>query len=394
MFSPEPTFATAFSEEHWTFLKTNYPFVMLHWPRFGQLVFLAGIVGAFLAAAELGIDEKFRRDLQETIALTGLIVALYALGIRWLGWTNPPWVEIAADTEQFNVSFFHHNAPSACLNLAWPLLLWSLQPPRTTLLRKVGALVLLGVVSAALPLWHSYSAPLIALGLLGLGSAWHFFPRKIARTPLLVPVGIGGLFLLIFVWQGWSIARLQAIHPDGWTSAEQAKQDAPERDAKIRAAADLRGDRLVASPAPPRPAAWLTALRMAKDYPLVGLGPGAWVTHSALYSNDSRVNTFFQHRQFAHHDLLQTAAEWGGLGALAWLILWIGAFWLAPRRDAQQPSREMGLVLSLLGVALHSTVHFPLQNPALLLWATLLLGLAWSPLRRAPADPVLPKKPT
>ncbi|MEO6569814.1 MAG: hypothetical protein ABIO94_13710, partial [Opitutaceae bacterium] len=146
MFSREPTFATAFSEEHWAFLKTNYPFVMLHWPRVGQLVFLAGTVGAFLAAAELGIDENFRRDLQATIALTGLVVALYALGIRWLGWATPPWVQIAADTEQFNVSFFHHNAPSACLNLAWPLLLWSLKPPRTTLLKITGGIVLFGAV--------------------------------------------------------------------------------------------------------------------------------------------------------------------------------------------------------------------------------------------------------
>jgi O-antigen ligase len=127
---------------------------------------------------------------------------------------------------------------------------------------------------------------------------------------------------------------------------------------------------------------------MTADYPLVGLGPGAWVTHGVLYSNDTIVNTFYQHRQFAHHDLLQTAAEWGGLGAVAWLALWIGGFWRATRFDLQSPPAEIDLVLSLLGIAVHSTVHFPLQNPALLLWAVLLLGLAWSSRREIIPAPV------
>ena len=55
---------------------------------------------------------------------------------------------------------------------------------------------------------------------------------------------------------------------------------------------------------------------MAADYPLIGLGPGAWVKRSALYTRDSVVNTFYFYRQYAHHDLLQFAAEWGVLPAL------------------------------------------------------------------------------
>ena len=118
---------------------------------------------------------------------------------------------------------------------------------------------------------------------------------------------------------------------------------------------------------------------MAEDYPFIGLGPGAWVKRAVLYSNDTIVNTFYQHRQFAHHDLLQTAAEWGCVPALAWLVLWAGAFWLAARRHPDDSSAEAGLILALLGIGLQSMVYFPLQNPAILLWTVLLLGLAWSP---------------
>jgi len=96
-----------------------------------------------------------------------------------------------------------------------------------------------------------------------------------------------------------------------------------------------------------------------------------------VFSNEPTVSTFYQHRQFAHHDLLQTAAEWGIVPALLWVALWVGAFYRAIRRDPTD-LREMGLVLALIALALHSMLHFPLQLPLFQLWAALLLGLAWS----------------
>jgi hypothetical protein len=379
LISPAPTFPTAFGEAHWRFLEAKFPNAILHWPRTGNLLFLISILLGFLAASELGRDADFRRDLRDTIGLSGLLVAVYALGIRWLGWAAPPWIQLAEDTERFNVAFFHHNAPSACFNLAWPLLIFGNRPGRPGPVRRAAAVGILLLGAATLPLWHSYSAPLITVGLLGLGVIWQTLPLKISVWPSVVRSTTAALFVGIFAWQCWSIAAMKAAFPDGWMSAAQTLHDSPTRDAGFEAVASLRGDRLVASPAPPRPTAWLTAIRMAKDHPLIGLGPGSWVTHAVLYSNDPLVSTFYQHRQFAHHDLLQTAAEWGGLGALGWLVIWAGGFWQALRRDPTNPSRETPLILALLGIALHGTVHFPLQNPALLLWTTLLLGLAWSP---------------
>lgn len=384
--TPAPAFATAFAEEHWRFLEIKYPFVILQWPRPARLLFLASALFGFLTVIELGQEENFRRHLRATIGLTGLLLALYALGIRWLGWTTPPWIQLASDTERLNVWFFHHNGPGGCLLLAWPFLIFrkNFRPGALSWIVTIGVVLIAGV---AFSLWHSTAPPVIAAGVLLLAIFWRTLAAKTDAWPWFVRSTMVALFIGIFAWQAWSMIALQRAYPDGWVSAAQTQQDAPVRDAALQTAADRRGDRLVASPAPPRPAAWLTAVRMAADYPLVGLGPGAWVTHSVLYSNDSLVNTFHQHRQFAHHDLLQTVAEWGGLGALAWLVLWLGGFWIATSRNPTGRFGEMDLVLSLLGIALHSTVHFPLQNPALLLWTVLLLGLAWSTRRVSERDP-------
>jgi hypothetical protein len=376
---PEIDFPTKFSAEHWRFLEATFPFAILQWPRLAYLSFIAcGLLG-FLATLDLGASPEFRRALCQVIGLSGLTFALYALGIKWLGWSTPPWIDLANDTEQFNVVYFHHNFSGASLNLAWPLLIFGSGAFGGRLLRWKH-LLLLGVVAAVLPLWHSRAPQAIAVGLLLGGALWQVVPlgspRQRARS---LTAAIIALFLGVSSWQGWSISKTQTSYPDQWLGAARTQLDAAVRDAVIKAAALKRGDRLVASPAPPRATAWLAAVRMAKDYPYIGLGPGAWLKRGALYSNDTLVNTFYQHRQFVYHDLLQTAAEWGGLAALAWLVIWIGAFWQEIHRVSETPSKP-GLLLALIGIALHSMVHFPLQNPALLLWTLLLLGLAWNPL--------------
>lgn len=372
----ELEFPTAFSAEHWRFLETTFPFMIFQWPREERLAFLASVLLGFLAVVDLGSSSDFRRRLRLTLGWSGLALAFYALGMRWLGWPTLPWINQAADTERFNVAFFHHSGPGACLNLAWPLLVFCPPGNGQARLSPIWRVAVVLVVAAALPLWHSISSPLIAMALLITGAVLQR-PAISAKSfsPLVVRSLIAAAFLVIGLWQWRSIQRL-AAQPDGWTSAAQTARDAPARDALIKTAALKRGDRLVASTTPPRPAAWLAAIRMASDYPLIGLGPGSWVKRVVLYSNDSIVNTFYQHRQFAHHDLLQTAAEWGGLGLCAWLAIWVGGLWRITRRSAMP--REIGVTLALVGIAVHGTVHSPLQNPALLLWTILLLGLAWS----------------
>jgi len=375
---PAPAFATHFAAEHWRFIRAQLPRNLLEWPREELLVFLAGALLGFLAVVDLGRSARFRGLLAATLGLSGFVVAIWALGLRWLGWPAPTWIEVASGTERFNIAFFHHNAPGAALNLAWPLLVFHpAWPPASRaglIVRLALASVVLLTVAAALPLWHSESAPAIAAGLLLAGLAWPLATRLILPSRALFFALICAGFFGLFAWQLAGVQRLRVTHPDGWVSAAHTAREAPVRDAAVQAAAEKRGDHLVSSSAPARPAAWITGLRMARDYPLIGLGPGAWLHGAVLYSNDPTVATFYQLRQFAHHDLLQAAAEWGGLGAVAWLALWTGAFWRAMHAGPD----SLGPLLALIGLALLSLVHFPLQNPAIFLWSLLLLGLAWS----------------
>ena len=373
----ELPFATAFGAEHWTFLATNTPNSLFQWPRLERLTFFTGLLLGFLAAIDLGRREKFRRQVGFALGLSALGVAVYAHGLAWLGWTNPAWVLINNGPESFNVCFDHYSGPPAALNLAWPLLIFGAGAGRSRwgIFTRVAALVVIG---SAFPLWDSAAGKAIAIGLLLAGLGWKIGASRKWLTPRITALALVATFLILFVSQAWIVSRMQSASPDNWVSADNTLSHSAERDAEVRNRAGKRGDHLAMSTVPDRPSAWLAAARMAADYPLLGFGPGAWVKRSALYTHNSIVSTFFHYRQYAHHDLLQFAAEWGGLAAIAMMSLWVGGAWRALHRDEKEPRAEAGLVLALLGVALHSTVDFPLQNPAIQLWTALLLGLAWS----------------
>jgi hypothetical protein len=312
------------------------------------------------------------------VGLSGVGIALGALAQRFLGAGYLPWLDIVGSTERYNFSFFHHSGAAACLDFAWPLLafrVWGKEPSWVGRVLLWASLALLAAL--CFPLWRSESAWAIAIGLALAGGAWLGLVQLKRASPRLILSACGLALVTAFAWQFIEVQKMRADFPDGWVSAEVTRATASERDAVLRTRAAQRGDHLALSPAPPRPAAWLTGMRMAAAYPLVGDGPGSWVRNAVLYSNDPIVNTFYQHRQFAHHDLLQTAAEWGVVPALTWMLLWIGGFYRAIGRDPAGAG-EIALVLALFGLALHSLIHFPLQIPALQLWAALLLGLAWS----------------
>ena len=367
---PEPSFSTLFGEEHWAFLSERYPRAIFQWPRMERLGFLACVILGFLAAIHLGRRENFRRQLTLAIGGSGLAVALYALGLARLGWPALPWTLIDGGTERWNVCFAHYSGPPACLNLAWPLLVFGASG-RFAWVRRLAPVLL---AAAALPLWDSAAGKLIAVALLLAGAVWRWVETRGWLTPRRTATLAAVALLALVCGQWFSISQMRSRTPDGWISADFSLVHATADDARLRELAAQRGDHLVPSPAAVRPSGWLCALRMAADYPLLGPGPGAWVKRSALYTRDSVVSTFYHYRQYAHHDLLQLAAEWGGLAALAALYLWLGGLW----RAVQHHPAEMGIVLSLAGVALHSTVDFPLQNPALQIWTALLLGLTWS----------------
>lgn len=374
----ELSFATPFGAEHWGFLTRTFPTAILQWPRGERLFFNAAVLLCFLATIALGRSDAFRERLTLVIGATGIAIVLYALGQRWGGWPFPAWLQIAGYTERYNATFFHHSGPAACLNFAWPLLVFHRWRRYSLAPNFLAAAVVVPIAILAIPLWKSQSAWAVGLGLFLAGFTWLALDSIGKAHPAFVLTGILGIFCTGFVWQWTAVHRMKVQHPDHWISARQTRWvETPARDARFRAQAAQRGDRLIPSPTPPRPASWLTAGRMALDHPLLGAGPGSWVKESMLYSNDSIVNTFYQDRQFAHHDLLQVAAEWGIAPAALCVVLWVGGFARAARR-APGKRKEIALVLALVAMGFHSQLHFPLQIPAFQIWTAFLLGLAWS----------------
>lgn len=376
----ELEFSTKFDAEHWAFLNASASYSIFQWPRWERLGFLASVMLGFLAVIELGRSENFRCQLTTVIGWCGVLIAIYALGMAHFGWPDLPWVRITDGPERFNVCFYHYSGPPACLNLAWPLLIFGAADGRLQRNIFLKATIVL-LMAGTFPIWDSAAGQSIAAGLFVGGLAWSMGARNGWLSPKRVGLTLGAVFLAVFIIQGIAISRMESHTPDNWISARETISQASVRDAPLRTLAEQRGDRLVISKAPDRPSAWLAALRMAADFPVIGLGPGAWVKRSALYTYNSVVRTFFHYRQYAHHDLLQFAAEWGMLAAIAMLVLWVGGIWRALHRRRDKPLAEIAIVLALLGIALHSTVDFPLQDPALQLWTVFLLGLAWSGFR-------------
>ncbi|WP_138223204.1 O-antigen ligase family protein [Nibricoccus aquaticus] len=372
---PEPGFATAFAEEHWAFIESWNPAGQLQFPREERLFFAGSVLLGFLAAVDLGRDGRFRRKVYWVIAVSGLAAAGYSVGQKWLGWSAVPWLLTSYGLDRFSGPFFNYSASAASVNFAWPWLVFGVW---ASLKKRLPVMILtVAVTVAALMAWPATSGWGVAGILLTGGALWQLCAKRFGLGPRWILGLCAALFAAAFVWQAREVSALRARYSDRWTGAEATRMNAAARDEAFRVAAASRGDHLVDSPAPPLPSVWNAALRMAGDHPLIGDGPGSWVRESSLYSNDPLVNTFFHMRQFAHHDLLQTAAEWGVLPALAWSALWVFGFYRAAIRNGTSDD-DLALLLMLIGVALHSLVHFPLQVPALQTWTAVALGFAWS----------------
>lgn len=390
----DPSFATRFAASHWEFLQGRHPGGVLLVPRGLRLALAASFLLFGLAVADATRRSGFRDALCLAMGLSGLAVAAYGAAERWLHWPPPAWLRIElGGMDQFNGPFFHYSAIASAFNMAWPLLAFGGWTARHRRVQQVMIVLLLPITVLLLPIWQAQLAWIICGLLWALGTLWLVLAFLTPKSSRMIFVALVVGFAGVTAFQAVLVQRLARDFPDGWQGAERARVDAPKEDAALQVRALTRGDRLVASAAPARPVAWLAALRMARATGLVGEGPGAWVFQASLYSREPVMKTFFHHRQFAHHDLLQLAAEWGWLpaaGAVGWMAL---AFWCALWRG--EGTRVMGIVVALTGVSLHSLWNFPLQVPALQLWFIVLVAALWgaghaalSPQRPRETEPV------
>ena len=128
-----------------------------------------------------------------------------------------------------------------------------------------------------------------------------------------------------------------------------------------------------------RVALYTDSLRLIRDHPALGVGPGMYRWRFRPYQTFNPENRY----DHAHNDYLETAAEWGiPAAALLWGVLgW--RFYRTCRqfftsRSAWRQGLALGCSGAMFSILLHSLVDFNLQIPTHLMIFCTILGLAWS----------------
>lgn len=117
---------------------------------------------------------------------------------------------------------------------------------------------------------------------------------------------------------------------------------------------------------------WSAAIRIARERPLTGSGPG---TFSVLYRRIKAPEA--EMARLAHNDYLEQASDSGLLGAVLYTTFIVGSM-LRLRRVAEDNPETFAVWLGLLGWSLQGLVEFGLYIPALAWPAFLFFGWLWA----------------
>jgi len=124
---------------------------------------------------------------------------------------------------------------------------------------------------------------------------------------------------------------------------------------------------------------WQTALRMALDHPLLGVGTGRYAFFFHQYAGELG-RGFGPFWGTAHSLYLHLLAEQGVVGLTSFLMLFGGLWWAAVRRlggvDGPRAVALAGLLAALAGWLVYGVVQFTFRVPALIYLAALLAGAA------------------
>ena len=120
-------------------------------------------------------------------------------------------------------------------------------------------------------------------------------------------------------------------------------------------------------------------IRMVRDFPLWGVGLGAWSMAFSGYRSEMVIPGLFE---YAHNDYAQFAAESGlvGLVLIGLIVLWSFIMALlahARRRDPLMRGMSFAAIMGIIAIMIHSSVDFNLQIPANSMYFMVILALAW-----------------
>lgn len=321
----------------------------------------SALVGVFLMVMDMSNQRRWRMRLWVSVAIAGITIALLGLIQKLAGAPMIFW-EKGRHGYFFFATYLYHGNAGAFLNLVLPLVtgLTSL----VFLKRKHAAMALLMpglVLCIAAAFSHASKAAMaISILLLVIIALWQArmlwgagqgLSQKISQ---MVSASITVIAIVIIVLAaGWHFAAQR------WDFFDVSK------DARLFAYGICK--------------------RMIGEAGAFGFGPGTFSIMFDRYAleENPRLPVFYRH---AHQDYLQSLIEWGWIGGLCLGVLLLGglviAFWRSLLQGKYLRTSERLLLfscaLSLLGVALHASVDFPLQIYSLQLYTVIFAGLAWS----------------
>jgi len=321
------------------------------------------LLGIVCFVCDLSARRLWRRRLWYTIGATGVSIVLFGLLQSASDRPLLIWNREDMSIPYFATYYYHGNA-GAFINLVLPfvagLAALTLRRPDSHRERAIWLPGFFICVAGAF-VNLSRSAMVITILLCALLLLWQF--RGKSRNELLPPRRLRVAYALLMTG-----AVLGLVAFSNWERPAQ-------KWALLESQLNTANKRLVSTQ---------VCLRMLPDARWHGFGPGTFSIVFPHYTG-AQADLIPGIWRYAHDDYLQTVLEWGWLGAIFWAVLFFGGMsrlfiqWRR-RHDLSTNDRVLAFTagLSLVGVAAHALVDFPLQIASLQLYAAVCVALGWS----------------
>lgn len=309
-----------------------------------------------------------RRDREVVLATLFVLAAGEAVYALWQYRTKADvvlWLDRGAYHGRGSGTYFCPNHLAGLLNIALGMLVARLLVHRgeertleSAVLHKLyeaaaGVFIALGLLATlSRGGWVAMAGGLLALLL------WAEFTRVLSSR-FVIAIFAGSLLVGL---AAWSVPRVRdRVQQDIRMQLSDIPGDAP-----IQIVAGVSG----------RYPMWQATLRMIRDRPWLGTGPGTWEWFHLKY-REPRLQI---RPRYTHNDVLQLASDYGLLGATLVLSIWGCFLWQAARlsrhgQTTEQRAFAVGAVAAAAAIFVHSFGDFNLHVPANALWLVTLMGL-------------------